>query len=210
MIKIAIIIYHKNIKNIYPIEWVEQCKNSILNQTYKEFDTIECNYGSDNYMIFEYGEFHSEEFPTFVHAMNFLLDRAFSAGYDYVCNVNLDDHYALNRIEKQLWYMQQGYDLISSNFSLIRDDQVIHTHHFDKLDIQRELSLQNNIICHPVVAYSKKFWEGNRYVPSEIPFEDKLIWERAINNGYKFVILPDVLCFHRLHPQSVCSNENNR
>jgi hypothetical protein len=53
---------------------------------------------------------------------------------------------------------------------------------------------------------SKKFWEGNRYVPDEIPREDLLLWKRAVNNGYKFYIHPDELLFYRLHENQVTGN----
>jgi len=206
--KICIIIYHKNVTKIYPLWWVETCKQSLLNQTYNKFDVLECCYGGEEYRVFENSDFEVQDFPNFVHAMNYLLDKAFNNGYDYVLNVNLDDHYHTQRIEKQLPFMEQGVEIISSNFSLVRDNQIIHTHRFQDLDIEKELDRGHNPVCHPVVAYSKMFWEQNRYVPTEIPYEDKLLWQRAIKNGNTFVILPDVLCYHRLHGNSVCQSEN--
>jgi hypothetical protein len=206
-LKCALIVYHKNAEAIYPDEWIFKFRESIEKQTYKQFDIFELEYGGGNLMIFENSIYESKELPTFVDAMNYLLDKVFSMGYDYCMNSNADDYFALNRVEKQLEYMNKGFDIISSNFSLVRDYEVIHTHRFDKEDIKLQLSLNNNILCHPVICYSANYWKGNRYIPESIPYEDLLLWKRSIDN-YKFVILEDVLCFHRLHSNSVCQSEN--
>ncbi len=205
--KCALIVYHANAEKIYLPHWIEQFKNSILNQTYKDFDIWEFNYDGGDYRIFENSSFASMEFPTFVHCLNYLLDKLFEVGYDCICNSNADDYFAVNRIEKQLEYINAGYDLVSSNFSLIRDDATILTHRFHNLDIQAQLDLNHNILCHPSCCYSKAFWERNRYIPEELPLEDLRLWQRAIKNS-KFIILEDVLCFHRLHSNSVCQSEN--
>lgn len=208
--RICLICYHRNAEKNYPPHWIEQFKQSVLNQTYKEFDIFEVEYGNGDFRIFEDSDYESKEFPTFVHAMNYLIDKAIKQGYDYIGNLNCDDHYATNRIEKQLEFMNKDYDIISSNFSLIRDEQIIHTHHFNTLDIARELSFNNNVLCHPVIMYKVEFFKQNRYVPEQVPTEDLQLWQRAIKNGNSFIILPDVLCYHRLHSNSVCQNENNR
>ncbi len=209
-IKIAMIVYHSNATAIYPASWIEQFRQSILNQTYKDFDIFEIEYGGGDYRIFENSKYESKKLPTFVDAMNYLLDKCFSAGYDYVLNNNTDDYTAITRVERQLPYMEKGIDLISSNFSLVRDDQVVHTHRFHELDIKYELEIGHNVICHPIIAMSRTFFQMNSYFPDQVPYEDLLLWKRAINKGNTFIILPEVLCFHRLHNNSVCQNENNR
>lgn len=209
-IKLALICYHKNIENLYPLKWINEFRESIFNQTYGNFTIFEVCYGNDNYRIFDSSIYECKEFPTFVHAMNYLLDKAFEEGYDYVGNLNCDDKYSVDRIEKQLPFIKQGIDIISSNFCLLQDDEIVLTHKFDGLDIATNLAMNNNILCHPVIFYSKNFWKQNRYVPDEIPVEDMLLWQRGIKNGNTFIILPDVLCYHRLHDNSVCQNLNNR
>lgn len=205
--KVALICYHKNINKIYPHSWINKFRNSILDQTYKQFDIYELNYGGGEERIFKNSSYTSTKFNTFVDAMTFQLDMLFSKGYDYVFNTNSDDYFSLDRIEKQLVYLKKGYELVSSNFTLVEKDKEIHSHRFHHLDIKRELQKGHNIICHPAVAYSKDFWRKNRYNASEIPFEDLKLWQRAINNS-RFAILPDNLCYHRIHENSVCKSNN--
>lgn len=212
--KIAIIVYHKNAGKIYPEAWVNQFRESILNQTYKDFHILEHNYGGEDWFIFDNAEKHghlrNDKKATFVDAMNELLDRAFNEyKYDYVFNTNVDDYYALNRIERQLPYLRAGHDVVASNFHLVRDDQIIYSHNFKGINIGAELEKENNPIGHPVVGYSKSFWEKHRYVPEEIPKEDLRLWQRAYKDS-KFIILPDFLLYHRIHNNSVCQNKENR
>lgn len=205
--KVALICYHKNIHKIYPHSWINKFRNSILGQTYKEFDIHELNYGGTHERIFKGSEFVSSFFENFVDAMSWQLDQLFESEYEYVFNSNCDDYFSLDRIEKQLVYLKNGYELVSSNFTLVEKEKEIHTHRFHHLDIKRELQKGHNIICHPSVAYSKDFWRKNRYNSKEIPAEDLRLWQRAINNS-SFVILPDNLCFHRIHENSVCKSKN--
>lgn len=200
--KTALIVYHKNVQQ-YPKEWITKFTQSILNQTVREFDLFELNYGGGEKKIFENSLFFNEKMPTFAHGMNFLISKGFEEGYDVIFNTNCDDFYRTDRIEQQCKYLKMGYDVVSSNFSLIKDDIVTHTHFFDKMNIKQELEKNHNIICHPVVAFSKKFWGNNRYIPGEIPFEDIKLWQRALKSGNGFIISPEILCYHRLHDNSV-------
>lgn len=205
--KLALLCYHKNIDKIYPKAWIEKYKNSILNQTVKDFDIIEVDYGGSNQRIFENSCYLSKDFLNFVSCMNYLLDDCFNQGYDYVFNTNVDDYYSIDRIERQLLYLQRGFDVVSSNFVLIKDDKEFKSLLFHHMNIKNELSKNHNIIAHPVVAYSKQFWKHHKYDADQIPTEDLNLWQRAIDNK-KFMILPDYLLFHRLHDNSVCQSQN--
>lgn len=203
--KRAVIVYHKNIDKIYPAHWIEKFKHSIENQTEKEFDIIEVDYGAGGNRIFKESIYYNIPFKTFVHCMNWLFDLCLE--YDAVFNTNVDDYYSLDRIERQSIYIKQGYDIVSSNFALIENDKEIKSHRFNHLDIRHELIKNHNIIAHPVVAYSKNYISKYRYVPTDIPKEDLLLWKKTINTN-KFIILPDYLLFHRLHTNSVCKSQN--
>lgn len=204
---IAVIVYHKNVFQLYEPEWINMFKESILNQTRKDFIIYELNYGGNNERLFEESVYESIGMPNFVHAMNYLIDKAFHDGAVAVFNTNADDFYSMERISKQARMIDSGYDLVSSNFCLVKNDIITYVHKFESVDIKIELERDHNVIGHPVVAMSKGFWERNRYDPDSIPFEDLQLWQRAIKNS-KFIILPEVLLFHRIHSNSVCQSTN--
>lgn len=205
--KKAMICYHSRASEIYPAKWIEEYRHSILNQTYKDVDIFELEYSGGSFRVFEESNYHSKQFPTFVHALNYLLDCLFFIGYDCVWNSNLDDTYDLMWWEKQIPYIVEGYELVSNNFALVKDGQIIKRHAFDKLNLKIELENNHNVVAHPSVCYSRSFWYKHRYIPEQLPREDIMLWQRAIKDS-RFIILPDILLFHRIHSNSVCQSEN--
>lgn len=206
--KLFLICYHRNVYGIYPPEWIKAFKWSILNQTYQEFEILELNYGGGEERVFDSSIYESKAMPTFIHAMNYLIDKALDEGADVVGNMNVDDYFAADWLKIQLPFIKyHGYDIVTCNFTLIKDDAPIHIHVFDKLDIKAELERGNNIIAHPAILYSKRFLENNKYDPEEFPIEDFLLWKRTIDD-YKFKIVQENLLFHRIHANSVCQSEN--
>lgn len=207
--RVALISYHKSLNALYPKAWIERHRKSVINQTYKNFDIYELNYGGGEERIFANSSYAPQEFPTFIHAMNYLLDFLFNElNYDAVGNLNCDDWYDLKRLEKQLPFISQGFDIVSSNFALIRREKEFLRHRFHDKDIQKELDSGNNIIAHPAVIYSKNFWKNMRYDPEEIPFEDMKLWKRALMMGHRIKIVEECLLFHTIHENSVCSSNN--
>jgi hypothetical protein len=219
--KIGVVFFHKNIKNIYKEKWIKKSIESIVNQTYSNFKLFEVNYGEENISLIKefFPDFNNLDFyflPSSDHAkaMNFIIDKAFEDGCDFVFNTNLDDYYHSERIEKQLEKLKEGYDIVSSDFCYIEeingeDAITFYKNIKSNTDIKQNLDRNHNVIAHPVVSYSRKFWENNRYLPEEIPFEDLNLWKRSINSGFKFYILDDVLLYYRLHQNQITGNNSS-
>jgi hypothetical protein len=220
--KIGVIFFHKNIRSIYKERWINKCIDTILNQTVNDFTIYEINYGGDDLSLFKDLEiknqhvFIAEEKSNHAEAMNRIIDLAFSDGCDFVFNTNLDDFYHLQRIEKQLEKLRNGYDLVSSDFCYIKengDEDVISF--FKNIrnygEIRDNLDKNHNVIAHPCVAYSKKFWNSSRYIPEEIPEEDLKLWKRSIGNGFglNFYIYEDILLYYRLHENQITGDNSN-
>lgn len=203
--KAAVIIFHKNVDNYVRPEWLKKCYDTIRNQTYKDFDVFELDYGGTHRQTYEGSIFMSEAMPTHAHAQNYLLDGVFGEDYDCCFNVNIDDYYALGRFENQLKYIEQGYDVVSSNFYRFYGDGAWQSLEFHNKDIQHEAFQRNhNIIAHPVVCYARKFWEaGDKLNPAEIPADDFALWKRSYQRGARFIISPDFLLWQRIHENNV-------
>jgi len=217
--KYGVIFFHKNIRSIYKERWINKCIETILNQTVEDFSIYEINYGEDDFSLFEGREiknpltFISEEKSNHAEAMNRIIDLAFEDGCDYVFNTNLDDYYELNRFEKQLEFLKQDYDIVTSDFCYVEEIEEEDEVTFQKKiksfgDIRENLMKNHNVIAHPCVSYSKRFWESNRYKIEEIPEEDLNLWKRSIENGFKFHICDEVLLNYRLHNNQVTGNNS--
>lgn len=207
---VVILCYHKNASALYPKEWIDQYRQSILTQTYKGIDILEINYGGDSFRIFDNSDFEPRSFPTFIDALNYLLLKCFALEYKYIANTNVDDIFSANRIEKQVPFIDSGFDIVSSNFFRVYEGLNYGrsgVHYFDQCNIKDELSRDHNVVGHPGVMYSRHFIEHNRYIPEEQPTEDLKLWQRTIDN-FKFKILPETLFTHRVHDNAVCRSQN--
>jgi hypothetical protein len=197
--KSALVCFHKNLKR-YPKEWILLYKNSIINQTYKNFDIFELNYGGDDVRIFEGSNFISLPLKDHAQAHNYLLNMCFYLGYDIVFNTNIDDIYPSDRIKIQIQNFDPSFAIISGNYvSFTESSPGIHSTKFDSLKIEEEFSKNHNIIVHPACAYSRKFLEYDEFLISEeIPSDDFQMWKRMLKKGAKFKILPDILLYYRI------------
>ena len=207
--KAAVIIFHKNVTTYYKKEWIDKCMDSIKNQTYRDFVVLEVDYGGDGNVIFKDNRavyYTARNMDNHALAHNFLLDMAFNVyGCDCAFNVNVDDYYALNRFEKQLPYIEQGYDVVSSNFYRINNDESIkQPFAFNARDIEREAAKGHNVIAHPVCCYSRNFWLNcDKLNPADIPQDDFVLWKKSYKKGFRFVILKDFLLFQRIHENNI-------
>lgn len=197
--RLAVIIFHKESYR-YPPEWIAKCLNSIRNQTYKDFDVFELDYGNEGIRLYDGSIFYTLKMDDHAQAHNYILDEVFSRGYDGAFNVNIDDHYALDRFEKQIPYLEQGYDVISSNFyNIDEQDNIVCELEMNKKNIVLESNNNHNIIAHPVLLYSKNFWTTCSKLKShEIPRDDFELWRRSYDK-YKFIVIPEYLLYYRVH-----------
>ena len=219
--KVAAILYHKNIQNLYKEEWIEQGINSIKNQTFQDFIIYELNYGdeklnlSKKYNLGKKTKFFEHKLNNHAEAMNFLFEECLKNKIDIAVNNNIDDVSDVLRYEKQVELVKSGYDIVSSNFEYLNED--LHNSLqlngkkmiMNNLIISQELQKEHNVICHPSVCYSRKFIENNKYIPGEIPKEDLRLWQRTINN-YKFYICEEIFIKYRIHSSQITKQEEEK
>lgn len=212
--KYACIIYHKNHKQ-YPSSWIKKCIESIQAQTFQSFDVWEMDYGGGKERIYPGSNFSSTQLSTHSDAHNYLLDLVFSNGYDYAFNVNIDDYYDIHRFEKQAEVAEKGFDVISSNFfNIDENDKITCINNFHEKSLIQEANIGINIISHPVCCYSKRFWcTCTKLIPSEIPKDDFLLWKRSyvdVHNDYYFLVLPYYLHYYRVHSRKVSKPQEEK
>lgn len=208
MSRCAVVFFHSNIDAIYKKRWIDKCIESILNQTYKDFDIFEIDYSGKNNQRIKGSKFFSVEMQNHIFAMNFIISEVFDSGYDVVFNTNFDDFYAPDRFAKQLERIKSGFQVVSSNFYYITEvgDKDIFTRRMNMSkcgDIRYNLLKNHNVIAHPCVAMHRSVWdEGFRYNENEIGFEDLSLWKKVIQK-FKFSIMQDYLLFYRIHNNQI-------
>ena len=118
--KCAALVYHKNIFDIYQKKWISKCIDSVLHQSFTQFDILELNYDGTDFSVFppdiNYKKiFWNKSFNSHYQARGFLLHKAFhEMKYDIIFNIQLDKFYHLDRFKYQVEEIKRGYDIISS------------------------------------------------------------------------------------------------
>lgn len=206
--KVGVVFFHQNILKIYEKRWIDKCIESMEHQTHQNLYFYELNYGDCSTQFSKNSKFFDEKMKNHSLGMNFIITKAFEDGCDYVFNTNMDDFYEFVRVESQLKYLEEGYDIVSSDFFEVDTDDKIkaYRHMASNGSIRGNLKINHNIVPHPAVAYSKQFWqdENNRYGEDDIPKEDLILWNKSIHNGYKFKIIGEPLFFYRRHTNQIC------
>jgi len=139
--------------------------------------------------------------------MNHILDKAFvMEKCDVVFNVNLDDIFHIERFALQLKAVEEGAELVSNNFQIIEEvngvDILGKEMIFHNLDIKAEQERGHNVLCHPSICYTGKFWRENKYYKTnELGFEDFTLWKKAVTKGVNIRILDQILCYYRMSPK---------
>ena len=234
--KLLVVIYHSNIKKIYKTKWIQDCCNSIQNQTFTKFDICELNYKKDDtYSIKE--EFFNKEFlkkrkyyfineecKDHTYAVNKVIQKGLEFNnYHHIAIINIDDYFSNNRFEIELNHINKHkYDLVCTNMYYVNSENdiinsKIRLSYFDNhsqinpktiKEEQKSIDINfkkgNNLITHPSVIFTRRFW--NKCGPYESVYgqEDFLLWKKARKLGMKLGIIPDFLLYYRRHQNQTC------
>jgi hypothetical protein len=169
--------------------------------------------------------FFNQIFENHIYAMNFLLNKIFDKNntYKYCFNINIDDYYNINRFQEQIDFIKEfNVDLVSSQMIYIDENNNI-IKHIDYLAYKKfnsyalngiikenvyiadNLKKNHNIISHPSVCYTKKFWKLIGPYDNCIPLEDLILFKKASqNSNIKIHILKNFLLYYRIHNNQIC------
>jgi len=165
------------------------------------------------------------------YAMNFLLDKVFKENdYKYCFNINIDDYYHTSRFSVEIQLIKRfNYDLVSSNMYYIDEDNNVMPNinlklgykfvSTKKIPIQEQLKKEqdfivnefnrdHNIIAHPCVCYTKRFWNLVGPYKHVVPKEDLEIFKRAaLDKRINIHITRKKLLYYRIHNNQIGTDE---
>ncbi len=143
-------------------KYLKSAIKSILNQTYKDFEFIIINDGSEDDSEKKIDDFKDSRIvykKTKRHgiadALNYGIEIASS---DFIARMDADDLAISDRIEHQVNCVIKNheYDVVSCRYAVFNNKQIfyiIETPEFNE-DIKKGLML-HNVICHPGVIFKK-------------------------------------------------------
>lgn len=199
-------------------KYIGEAIESILNQTYKDFEFIIINDGSIDRtedIILSYDDpriiyLKNKENSGIVASLNNGLKQAKG---QYVARMDADDISLPTRFEKQLQYMESNQHISVLGTSLIlfgenvQEDKRIFTSDYRKS--KAEL-LFSPCVAHPTVMIRKEILDKNNiyYENQYFGMEDFAMWCKIAMVG-EITSLSECLHYYRIHPQQITQNINN-
>jgi glycosyltransferase involved in cell wall biosynthesis len=187
-------------------EFVFESINSVLNQTYSNFELIIINDGSNDLShniitkIFDPRiRYFSQENKGLIYCLNFGI--SISKG-DFIARMDADDICLPSRLKDQLEYIQEkSIDVCGSWIN-------VFSHKTNKVvkypDIHNDILFRSFFIsgfAHPSVIFKKEVFNNINY--ESYIAEDHKLWCSIIKAGYKTGNVPKVLLNYRSHPNQI-------
>lgn len=194
-------------------KYIIEAIDSILNQTYSNFEFIIIDDGStdttatliNNHTDARIRYHKKEKNSGIADSLNIGIDMAQGS---FIARMDDDDISYSHRFEKQIEEFQADSDLIlcassaNNSFGKFLNSEANHE------EIRMKL-LFHNCIFHPSVMIKTQVLKENKYNPAVVPSEDYELWSRLITIG-KFKILHTPLIFYRSNENSVTSHQRKK
>lgn len=195
-------------------KYLAKAIESILNQTYKNFEFIIIDDGSTDKsleIIEKYQNLDARiilitrENKGLVASLNEGIQKAKG---EYIARMDADDICLPNRIEEQLEYMKNNQlDLCGSWVQTFDEKNKLSIWQFP--ENHNDIVFRSFFICsfaHPSVIIKSTVFEKLRY-ENEVA-EDYRLWCDILSNGYKAGNIPKVLLKYRLHDNQITQTKS--
>lgn len=201
-------------------KFLRESLESILNQTYNNFEFIIVNDGStDNSenIIKTYSDnrikyYSNSRNKGLIFSLNYGIDLAKG---EYLARMDADDISMRDRFEKQIAFLEQNEN-VSAVFANVRlidksgteigiweDD--INTKNYS--EIRRTLA-KTNCLAHPTLMIRKSVISIFKYKKRRLNSEDWDLWLRLVSRNYQIEKINEPLLNYRIHDDSVTFKRN--
>jgi O86/O127-antigen biosynthesis beta-1,3-galactosyltransferase len=195
-------------------KFVSETIDSILNQTYKNFELIiVVNCSSDNTLriIQSYNDSRIKIFKSNICQLNYNLNFALSqAQGEFIARIDADDIAVLDRLEKQMEVMDEGaYSVIGSNIKYIDEvGEFIGEKVYPQTNEEiRKKIIYKAVLVHPSILCKKEDllqvggYLGGKYA------QDLDLWIRLMRDeNIKFYNIQEPLLHYRIHSSQAKGN----
>lgn len=197
-------------------QYLDKAIQSILNQSYSDFEFIIINDGSLDSSLKIIKKFKRQDKRIFlIDKDNGGIVEALNQGLriakgKYIARMDGDDVAYLNRFEEQIKVFENNpqIDLVYTDTMLIdkNGDVVCDSWRPDLEKTLLNLKI-NTFVPHPTVMFNKNtVLKLGGYTQKRPHAEDLDLWLRMLNHGCKFFYLKKTLLNYRLNPNSVRAN----
>ncbi len=195
-------------------QWLKEAIESILNQTYKDFELLILDDGSKDNIEEIINEYNTQkeygDKIKFIKLPHKGIAQTLNRGFDeargeYIARMDADDISHPDRFKIQVEFLDNNpeYSIVGCSIELFGDKKEVWYYpqtpkYFD--------FIKGCFIAHPSVMLRKKDFEKyNLRYKTDVVCEDYELWSRAIRH-LKFYNLQQILLKYRTHKNSLSSN----
>lgn len=215
MLSVVMAVYNETASEI------QQSINSILNQSYENFEFLIVLDNPDNVETCQLLNLYAMQDNRIILIKNKVniglgssLDKAIKQTHsEFIVRMDADDIADRERLAKIKNSFNKNIDLIFSKYEVV-NAQGVHIKYsapvnYTSRQIKKKLFL-NNFICHPSVAFRKKaYFASGGYSDIRVS-EDIDLWIRMIKKGYVFKGINDSLVKYRIRNNSMTTSNYYR
>lgn len=196
-------------------KYLREAIESILNQSFTEFEFIIINDGSADNSL-QIIESYKDERIVLINQNNTGLAKALNIGIEksrsnFIARMDADDISLPDRLQKQYEFLLQNpeYVVVGSNAIIIDNlGNYVHTSSQAISDVEAKQDLPNTPFFHPSVMYLKEiFFKAGKYCEAMIKGQDTVLFNRMAKFG-KFYNIPDSLIKYRIVPTANSARSN--
>lgn len=200
-------------------KYLSEAIESILNQTYKNFEFLIIDDGSTDSSKKIVKSYNDSRIKLIENEENIGLTRSLNKGIElskgkYIARMDADDISFPERLEKQVDFMENHEDVAvcGSWFRVIDDKgnllsevktQINHEFLFFELFFKNPMGHATTIMRKSVIEHI------GRYDPDYVRTQDYDLWFRIIESGYKIHNIDRILIYYRKHENMVSIVESN-
>lgn len=178
---------------------IKQCINSIIRQSYTDWDLFLINDGStdstgiiiDSFNDKRIKKFHVKKNLGLVNTLNYGISNIKSR---FIFRMDADDVMLPDRIKKQISHIKKDKTGIYSG-SMVINNKVQNLPDYNNKQIYQLLTF-NNPIIHPTVLIDRNFCKDLRY--NNLTCEDYDLWCQLATRGVKFKITKEPLIEYKV------------
>lgn len=193
--------------------FLKEAIQSVLNQTFIDFELIILNDGSTDKSKEIINEFKDPRIRYIENETNIRLIRTLNKGIElaqgkYIARMDADDVCMPDRFQKQVNFLEENQEYVMcGTWARIMNDRSELTGRVKRIDtneLVRANMLFTTPFLHPTVMIRREALQTEKYKEEALHCEDLELWIRLANNEqYKFANIPEYLLKYRWHSTNI-------
>ena len=201
--------------------YIKEAIESVLSQTYDDFEFIIINDGSTDSTLDLIKSFSDKRIILVNNEINLGIIKSRNIGIDlakgkYIAKMDADDINLPSKFERQIKYLEQNphVAVLATKLALIDNCSVLQSVWPEDYYISSRNQIKAtlpiiNCIGQPTVMMVAEMAKKIRYNADYIKNEDWGFWLDVLSKNYIIEKLDEVLLYYRIHSESTTVNENN-